>query len=57
MSPEVLYVLGEGATGTDSALFFNPNENDGDFSLFDSLIFASKIEQNWTHTLSRGSYR
>ena len=46
MSPEVLYVLGEGATGTDSALFFNPNENDGDFSLFDSLIFASKIEQN-----------
>ena len=41
--PEVLYVLGDGDTGEVSALFFSPNENAGDFGLFDSLIFASKM--------------
>ena len=40
--PEVLYVLGEGDTGEVSGLFFSPNENAGDFGLFDSRMFASE---------------
>ena len=41
--PEVLYVLGDGDTGEVSALFFSPNENAGDFGLFDSRILASEM--------------
>ena len=40
--PEVLYVLGDGDTGEVSGLFFSPNENAGDFGLFDSRMFASE---------------
>ena len=40
--PEVLYVAGEGEAGEGSALFFNPNENAGDLTLFDSRMLASK---------------
>ena len=39
--PEVLYVLGDGDTGEVSGLFFSPNENAGDFGLFDSRMLAS----------------
>ena len=41
--PEVLYVLGDGDTGEVSGLFFSPNENAGDFGLFDSRMFASEM--------------
>ena len=41
--PEVLYVLGDGDTGEVSALFFSPNENAGDFGLFDSRMLASEM--------------
>lgn len=37
----MLYVLGEGDTGTVSGLFFKPNENDGDLGTLDSLILLS----------------
>ena len=38
----MLYVLGDGDTGEVSGLFFSPNENAGDFGLFDSRMFASE---------------
>ena len=41
--PEVLYVLGDGDTGEVSGLFFSPNENAGDFGLFDSRMLASEM--------------
>ena len=35
-------MAGEGEAGEGSALFFNPNENVGDLTLFDSRMLASK---------------